>query len=970
MPKGFKRKNAGVGVDFKRVKHKVGKKLVKAQNETDTTVVSKSITLPEQSIAVDKGGAAVTHRNLSLKDLLSQCSHHNDRVRCEALKGLIELLKANPKEAQVSALHLLTTVATRFADHDESCRAAVKQLLQGALLPALGRNALAPFFPVLLAHVNAALTHLAFPIRMDAMACLEVLMDYRPASIEPEEFTVVLEHFISSLSRKSRGGGVSLKTGSLQSLLTIITKLYAFLNKAFPKAKAPNHDGHTTHNAVGLPLGARRCGWATTSTVRIHNGGQHTIATASVNLFRVLCEECWAECTPDSFNTAPEEDSALCAAGIVQSCLLLVDRFGEESNTFFLESQTCFDRIATYFPIRSPDSKTVTRRTEQGLIDINVGMAQLLVRFKSHQSSSNIPGGFPDGSIAEQSWRRGMWKDRVERLIVWLEGVFEHGSALQTTMDTSSNAINTPVDFLTFQTVSASLAVASELLRVSRLESLHYVEGFLDISRILRSIMSLWKRTAGNRQNDHPHVTKIITAMIDTFLLFDAPELEYCMDIILHDLLKVLWMSLQSRSNPVRSQGLAYSAFTLLLKATTHCRGPSKGLLEISETIGALFCYPHAPGKKRKKEPKRAAKFQLAERQYCAGPVASLSLEARTLAVDVLYHLPGLSHGILETVKAVALEMSEDEYPENLAVRLIDMVVEKSRSSSSDLENISENSVLDFIVDLCGGVHGYCRLQDNSLSWKRHVAVVEAALRWFEVTNVNCKFDPELDQYDQRVANRLLEALDQTFTDSENQKTRRICLAYSLLQLSRQTGSFYVDNVKAWGGRVMRFLLDCMTTSCFVPPLEGDVHSTARFVLNCMACDEPNKFQIMEKALDVDRFGSGKLDGATAEAVQAVMALVQAWVATLDVQPHPDLHHSGASSDSNVRNKERGAAVLNRVLHSLALVVAVGGGLGDGGDGEMASLRNEYRKTSALVSGALGELYEAPLLRDASTTGQ
>ena len=67
MPKGFKRKNTGVGVDFKRAKLKVGKKLPAAQNATDTTVVSRAISLPEQSITVDKTGTAVTHRNLNLK---------------------------------------------------------------------------------------------------------------------------------------------------------------------------------------------------------------------------------------------------------------------------------------------------------------------------------------------------------------------------------------------------------------------------------------------------------------------------------------------------------------------------------------------------------------------------------------------------------------------------------------------------------------------------------------------------------------------------------------------------------------------------------------------------------------------------------------------------------------------------------------------------------------------------------------
>lgn len=65
--KGTKRKNPGVGVDFKRVKHKVGKKLPKAQNDTNTDVKSRAINLPNQSVLQDKDGAAVNQRNLTLK---------------------------------------------------------------------------------------------------------------------------------------------------------------------------------------------------------------------------------------------------------------------------------------------------------------------------------------------------------------------------------------------------------------------------------------------------------------------------------------------------------------------------------------------------------------------------------------------------------------------------------------------------------------------------------------------------------------------------------------------------------------------------------------------------------------------------------------------------------------------------------------------------------------------------------------
>lgn len=66
--KNKRSKNAGVGIDFKRAKLKVGKKLPKAQNATDTNFKAQSISLPGQnSLTDDRSGPAVSGRNLTLK---------------------------------------------------------------------------------------------------------------------------------------------------------------------------------------------------------------------------------------------------------------------------------------------------------------------------------------------------------------------------------------------------------------------------------------------------------------------------------------------------------------------------------------------------------------------------------------------------------------------------------------------------------------------------------------------------------------------------------------------------------------------------------------------------------------------------------------------------------------------------------------------------------------------------------------
>ncbi len=64
---GGRKKNAGVGIDFKRIKHKVGKKLKKAQNDTETDFKFKALSVATQSVAQDKSGTATNYNNLTLK---------------------------------------------------------------------------------------------------------------------------------------------------------------------------------------------------------------------------------------------------------------------------------------------------------------------------------------------------------------------------------------------------------------------------------------------------------------------------------------------------------------------------------------------------------------------------------------------------------------------------------------------------------------------------------------------------------------------------------------------------------------------------------------------------------------------------------------------------------------------------------------------------------------------------------------
>ena len=79
----------------------MGRKIKKANNETETTIRAKRINLPGQSVLTENKGDAVTGRGLSMPELLNQTQHYSGRVRKDALDGMKELLGTHPECLQV-----------------------------------------------------------------------------------------------------------------------------------------------------------------------------------------------------------------------------------------------------------------------------------------------------------------------------------------------------------------------------------------------------------------------------------------------------------------------------------------------------------------------------------------------------------------------------------------------------------------------------------------------------------------------------------------------------------------------------------------------------------------------------------------------------------------------------------------------------------------------------------------------------
>ena len=104
-------------------------------------------------------------------------------MRKRAVTGLSDLIQRYPNELSEHTSRVLNAVALLIADNDKAVRAALHEMCSHVILPLLGPEALAPFLPLLMAHISGALTHLVLDVRNDALQLLELLVAHSPALV-------------------------------------------------------------------------------------------------------------------------------------------------------------------------------------------------------------------------------------------------------------------------------------------------------------------------------------------------------------------------------------------------------------------------------------------------------------------------------------------------------------------------------------------------------------------------------------------------------------------------------------------------------------------------------------------------------------------------------------------------------------------------------------------------------------------
>ncbi|XP_013684189.1 uncharacterized protein BNAC09G49190D isoform X1 [Brassica napus] len=168
------------GIDFKKIKRKLGRKLPPPKNATNTEIKSQAIVLPEQSVGADKSGFATSKKGLTLDELLKQTSHHNAKVRKNALHGIKDLLEHNPAELHSLKYAIVDKLRERLSDDDKSVRDTFYLLFDSKIFPSCLEDNQGPMVSRLMPYIFKAMAESSVEVRLMAFKFFHLVVKHYP----------------------------------------------------------------------------------------------------------------------------------------------------------------------------------------------------------------------------------------------------------------------------------------------------------------------------------------------------------------------------------------------------------------------------------------------------------------------------------------------------------------------------------------------------------------------------------------------------------------------------------------------------------------------------------------------------------------------------------------------------------------------------------------------------------------------
>ncbi|CAE6123208.1 unnamed protein product [Arabidopsis arenosa] len=168
------------GIDFKKIKRKLGRKLPPPNNATNTEIKSKAIILHEQSVAAEKDGLATSKKGLTLKELQLRTSHHNAKVLKDTLHGFQDLFKHHPAELQSNKYTIIQCLGKLISHDDELVREAFYELFRTQIFRACKEDNKGLVVLLLMPYIFTSMTNSSIEVRLMAFKFFHLVLEYYP----------------------------------------------------------------------------------------------------------------------------------------------------------------------------------------------------------------------------------------------------------------------------------------------------------------------------------------------------------------------------------------------------------------------------------------------------------------------------------------------------------------------------------------------------------------------------------------------------------------------------------------------------------------------------------------------------------------------------------------------------------------------------------------------------------------------
>ncbi|XP_020086368.1 testis-expressed sequence 10 protein-like isoform X2 [Ananas comosus] len=349
------------GVDFKKIKRKIGRKLPPPKNATNTEIKSKAIVLPEQSMAADRGGLAVNKRGLTLAELLNQTSHHNVKIRKAALHGLKELFIKYPSELM---LHkpIIERLCLRMCDSDRVVRDILYHLLKTVIFPSLKEDIPKSTIEALIKYIIVAMTHISVDIRLTAFKFLELVIANFPSSFFMSG-SEVLDNYADILKNSQ----IHIHDKSkLKSILGALTQCLSLLS-----SKVSKEDGS---NEQEQSIAQQRLLFAFRPSSHEYDSGTSSIVKKLEDVFPLLVN-CFRESASLVDATSNIDDRSYdCLVSCLQ-CINLATKILHDMEDFAILGN--LQKLSEVFPFGQKN--IYTEKEDDRFFILNVKVAEILL---------------------------------------------------------------------------------------------------------------------------------------------------------------------------------------------------------------------------------------------------------------------------------------------------------------------------------------------------------------------------------------------------------------------------------------------------------------------------------------------------------------------------------------------------------------------------------------------------------------